>query len=83
MLVTAEVEDGKEGDSIKCTLFDPDGGIISTSSLKVFNNLATDHIEVQDAKFWWPTGLGKQPLYTIHAQLIRGVRSTATVLYFS
>jgi len=78
VFVTAEVEGGMEGDYVKYILFDPEGGIISTSSLKVINNEVTDRIEIQDARFWWPTGLGKQPLYTIDAQLVREVRTMAT-----
>lgn len=80
MLVTAEVEDGMEGDYIKYSLLDPEGEIISTSSLKVISSVVTDRVDIQDARFWWPTGLGKQPLYTIDAQLVREVRTIATGL---
>jgi hypothetical protein len=29
--------------------------------------------EVAEAQFWWPVGLGKQPLYKVTGQLIRQV----------
>lgn len=71
--ISAEIEEAKDGDIIKYTLTGPDGASISTSSIKVTENKATDRFEVQDAKFWWPVGFGEQPLYTIEAQLIREV----------
>lgn len=71
--ISAEIEDGKEGDIIKYALTGPDGTTISTSSAKVTGNKATDLFEVQDAKFWWPVSFGEQPLYTVDAQLIREV----------
>lgn len=71
--ISAEIEGGKEGDIIKYALTGPDGASISTSSVKVTENKATDRFEVHDAKFWWPVGYGEQPLYTVDAQLIREV----------
>jgi hypothetical protein len=71
--ISAEIEDGKEGDIIKYALTGPDGTTLSTSSVKVNGNKATDLFELQDARFWWPVGFGEQPLYTVDAQLIREV----------
>ncbi|RFU33987.1 hypothetical protein B7463_g2352, partial [Scytalidium lignicola] len=52
--VFAEIEDGREGDIVEYTLTGPDKTIVSTSTAAVIQNKATDCIEVQDAKFWWP-----------------------------
>lgn len=71
--ISAEIEGAKDGDIIRYALTGPDGASISTSSIKVTDNKATDRFEVQDAKFWWPVGFGEQPLYTVDAQLIREV----------
>ncbi|KFY19357.1 hypothetical protein V491_04482 [Pseudogymnoascus sp. VKM F-3775] len=69
--ISAEIECAKDGDIIRYALTGPDGASISTSSIKVTENKASDRFEVQDAKFWWPVGFGEQPLYTVDAQLIR------------
>lgn len=79
--VSAEIEDASEGDIIKYTLTGPDGTVVATSSVKVVGNKATDRFEVQDAKFWWPVGYGEQPLYTISAQLTRGVSTICAFIH--
>lgn len=54
-----------EGDeAVEITLVTPDGVRID-----IENGV---EIEVPDPQLWWPNGLGKQPLYTLEAHLVRG-----------
>lgn len=71
--VSAEIEDGREGDTHKFTLISPDGAVVSTGTVDTINNQATFLFENKNVKFWWPVGLGGRPLYTVEAQLFRDV----------
>ncbi|TVY35987.1 Beta-mannosidase B [Lachnellula subtilissima] len=74
--VSAEVENGKGNHSISFTIIDPDQNVIATEVAKISDSgLCSVQLKVQDAAFWWPIGLGKQPLYTVRAKLIRESKS--------
>ncbi|TVY39358.1 Beta-mannosidase B [Lachnellula occidentalis] len=74
--VSAEVEYGNDNDSVAFTLIDSDQNVIASEVAKVSNSgICFMQLKVQDAEFWWPIGLGKQPLYTVRAKLIRESKS--------
>jgi beta-mannosidase len=70
--VNAEIDCRDGSDSVTFTLIDPDGEPVATSNVSVGESHAcSSELNVRDAQFWWPVGLGKQPLYTISARLTR------------
>jgi beta-galactosidase/beta-glucuronidase len=74
--VTGDIESASEGDPVVFTLINLDGQFIETSDpLSIAHDSASTTFNVHKAQFWWPTGYGKQPLYTIGSKLIRKVSS--------
>jgi beta-mannosidase len=80
--VTGDIESASEGDTVLFTLIDPDGQCIETSDpLSIAHGSASTTFNVHKAQFWWPTGYGKQPLYTVGSKLIRKVSSVRRPVY--
>lgn len=72
--VIAEVENGSDNDFVVFTIIDSDQNIVATEEAKVSDKgPCSVQFRVQDAAFWWPVGLGKQPLYNVRAELYREV----------
>jgi len=73
--VAAETERCNADDMIRLTITDPTGKATGKAvTLSVHENLAKSTVDIQDAQLWWPIGYGKQPLYTVSAELLRNVR---------
>jgi beta-mannosidase len=82
VIVTGDIENASEGDTVVFTLIDPDGQFIETSDpLSIAQDTASTTFNVHKAQFWWPTGYGKQPLYTVGARLVRKVSSVRRSVY--
>lgn len=43
-----------------------------------FDIKANEEYEVQNPRLWWPSGLGKQPLYTVRAEVVEGGETVHT-----
>ncbi len=68
--VSAQLFGGTQGLQCRFTLLDPDGQPVA--ELNVPASAAHGRIEVDQARLWWPRGMGEQPLYTLHAHVIDG-----------
>lgn len=56
------------------TLLGPEQNIVATKSVELSGKTPfSAQFKVEDASFWWPVGLGKQPLYVVAAELIHHV----------
>jgi beta-mannosidase len=68
--VTGDVESASESDTVVFTLIDRDGQFKGTSDpLSIAHHSASTMFNIHK-QFWWPTGYGKQPLYTVGSKLI-------------
>lgn len=77
--VFALIEGKCDGLSVKFTLVSTERNILATKSTEVLGNAPFSvQFKVEDASFWWPIGLGGQPLYTVRAELVHNV-SNVTV----
>lgn len=73
--VAAETEGCNADDIVRLTITDPTGKAMGQAAiLPVNDNIANFTVDIQDAQLWWPIGYGKQPLYTVSAELVRNVR---------
>lgn len=58
-----------EGSSVIFSLKDPDGSPLMTVSVPVAAESINAVLPVEQARLWWPNGLGSQPLYTLQIAL--------------
>ncbi|KAJ5554600.1 hypothetical protein N7513_004559 [Penicillium frequentans] len=70
--VAAETEGCNADDMIRLTVTDPTGKATSKAAMLLVHKDSANHtVDIQDAQLWWPIGYGKQPLYTVSAELLR------------
>ncbi len=64
VVLTFDSKSEDKGDYITTvTVKSPDGTAIATDVS------ATERVEISNPELWWPNGYGKQPLYTVRAEL--------------
>ena len=68
--VSAALEGDLVGLSCSFDLLDPEGRCLATQTVPAEAAFTT--LEVTHARFWWPRGLGEQPLYTLVARVTTG-----------
>lgn len=68
--VSARVEGELSGLSCRFTLRDAEGRCVAELSLPA--TAAHGRIEVEQARLWWPRGLGEQPLYLLELRVLDG-----------
>jgi len=69
--VSARIEGELSGLDCRFRLRDPDGRCVAELSLPA--TAAHGRINVEQARLWWPRGLGEQPLYTLELHVLAGV----------
>lgn len=47
-----------------------EGKIVARTTTPVSNGHGSARLEIKHPKLWWPAGMGKQPLYEIHVELM-------------
>ena len=55
--------------TVAVSVFYEDKSVI-TGILPVSGGLARGMVEVKNPRLWWPAGMGEQPLYTVHVELL-------------
>ncbi|HUA39032.1 MAG TPA: glycoside hydrolase family 2 protein [Candidatus Sulfopaludibacter sp.] len=46
------------------------GKSIATTTIEVSKGQGRGQLEIKHPKLWWPTGMGQQPLYEVHVELL-------------
>lgn len=44
----------------------------ATTKIEISNGQGRGHLEINHPKLWWPAGMGQQPLYRVHVELLDG-----------
>ncbi len=68
-----EIHTEARGDSpvqVKATLRDAKGDEIGEVEASLETDTCSVHLEVRDARLWWPAGMGDQPLYALEVVLL-------------
>jgi beta-mannosidase len=49
-----------------------DGKIVTKKTIELSNGRGRGQLEIRNPKLWWPAGMGEQPLYEVHVELLNG-----------
>ncbi|MCE4540284.1 hypothetical protein LXT12_23820 [Pelomonas sp. P7] len=74
--VSACIEGAGAGLGCDFELLDPEGRAVARAAVAA-GARAEATLTLDDARLWWPRGLGDQPLYTVVARVVDGDRSLA------
>lgn len=65
IVVEAELENYLNGELVEIEISDPDNKTIYTHKRFCMEPFIKEYIDIPDAKLWYPTGYGEQPLYKL------------------
>ncbi|MGC3959763.1 MAG: hypothetical protein QM813_18125 [Verrucomicrobiota bacterium] len=46
------------------------GRVVAKEKLSISENIGRGKLEIRNPKLWWPAGMGGQPLYDVHVELL-------------
>ncbi|MBQ7957083.1 MAG: hypothetical protein IJ279_03505 [Clostridia bacterium] len=65
VVIEAEFENYESGAFADVKILSPDGETVYSNRFFRKENFLKEHIDIPDAKLWYPAGYGKQPLYKL------------------
>ena len=78
IVVEARLEDYSQGGYLDMQILDPDGKQVYSHRWYRKEDFLKEHIDLPDARLWYPAGYGQQPLYTLlvgQKRISFGIRS--------